>query len=453
MQIPQRAIVNFLLTMAQTPGLTRADTLLAVTTLSFDIAALELFLPLIVGAKVVVASREVVSDGVRLLDLLDRSTATTMQATPVTWRLLLAAGWRGSPGLRALCGGEALPRDLAEQILARVGALWNMYGPTETTVWSLARRVESGAGPVPIGGPIGNTRIYLLDRAGQPVPRGVLGELYIGGAGVARGYLGRPDLTAERFVPDPFSLIPGARLYRTGDSARYHAAGRIEFLGRLDGQVKLRGFCIELGEIEVALTGHPAVRECAVVLEAGDDPRLVAYLVPAEDAATLPSVRDLRAFLKGSLPEYMVPAACSWLDALPLTPNGKVDRRALPAVAAVAVVSEEPQGPRDDLERQLVAIWEATLGVAPIGVADNFFDLGGHSLVAVRLFARIEAAFGRKLPLATLFSAPTIGELAALLREQGWVASWSSLVALQPRGNHPPFFHRSSASTRSAAMC
>ncbi|HEY8602499.1 MAG TPA: amino acid adenylation domain-containing protein, partial [Thermomicrobiales bacterium] len=439
-QIPQRALVNFLLSMARTPGLTRDDTLLAVTTLSFDIAALELFLPLIVGARVVIAGREVASDGARLLDLLDRSAATIMQATPATWRLLLAAGWHGSPHLRALCGGEALPRDLAEQILARVGALWNMYGPTETTVWSLALRVESGAGSVPIGDPIGNTRIYLLDRAGQPVPRGVPGELYIGGAGVARGYLGRPDLTAERFVPDPYSATPGARLYRTGDAARYRADGRIEFLGRLDGQVKLRGFRIELGEIEAALTRHPAVRECAVILETGDDPRLVAYLVPMEDTAEAPSVRDLRAFLKGSLPEYMIPAVCTWLDALPLTPNGKVDRRALPAVAAVATASAEPQGPRDDLERQLVAIWEATLGVAPIGVTDNFFDLGGHSLVAVRLFARIEAAFGRKLPLATLFAAPTIGELAALLREQGWVASWSSLVALQPRGNHPPFF-------------
>ena len=281
-QIPHRAVVNFLESMRQQPGLTEHDVLLAVTTLSFDIAALELFLPLIVGARVVLVSRPVATDGSQLVKQLADTKATVVQATPVTWRLLLEAGWASSAQLTVLCGGEDLPRELAQQLLARAEAVWNLYGPTETTIWSAVAKVEPTDGPVPIGRPIANTQFYLLDRYLQPVPVGVPGELYIGGAGVARGYLNRPELTADRFIVDPFSATPYARLYRTGDLARYRPDGTLEYLGRSDLQVKLSGFRIELGEIEAALSQHPIVRQ-AVVLAREDSPgdkRLVAYVVP-----------------------------------------------------------------------------------------------------------------------------------------------------------------------------
>lgn len=441
-QIPHRAVVNFLRSMARRPGIASSDTLLAVTTLSFDIAALELFLPLTAGARVVLASRETASDGTALANLLATSGATAMQATPATWRMLLDADWPGDHRLRVLCGGEALPRDLANRLLGRVGELWNLYGPTETTIWSAATRVEPGDGPVPIGGPLANTQLYVLDRLLRPVPIGIHGELCIGGAGVARGYLGRAELTAARFVADPFAAEPGARLYRTGDQCRYRPDGTLEFLGRLDGQVKLRGFRIELGEIEAALCRHPAVRTAvAVTRDDGGDARLVAYLVP-RDPAEQPASPRLRTFLRASLPAYMVPATFAWLPALPLTPNGKVDRRALPApdTAAEPLAGDETDEPQDGAELQLTHIWEEVLGRHPIGATTDFFDLGGHSLSAVRLFARIEEAFGQRLPLATLFQAPTIRELAAILRQQGWEAPWSSLVPLHPHGTRPPFF-------------
>src|SRR5689334_1022205 len=256
-QVPQRALVSFLLSMSREPGLAADDVLLAVTTLSFDIAGLELLLPLAVGARVEIASREDAADGLRLRRLL--AGATVLQATPATWRMLLDAGWEGDARLKALCGGEALPADLAARLLPRVGELWNMYGPTETTIWSATRRVTGD--DVAVGGAIANTRLYVLDPWGGSVPLGVPGELCIGGAGLARGYLDAPDLTAERFVPDPFADEPGARLYRTGDLVRWRDGGRIEFLGRIDFQVKLRGFRIELGEIEAALAAHPDVHQ------------------------------------------------------------------------------------------------------------------------------------------------------------------------------------------------
>lgn len=280
-QIIHRAVVNFLLSIRREPGLSAEDTLLAVTTLSFDIAALELFLPLIVGARVIVASRDLVADGAALIETLQRTGTTVMQATPVTWRLLLAAGWRGKPDLKILCGGEALPLDLAQQMLPKAASLWNLYGPTETTIWSTLCQIEPGEEAISIGRPIANTQIYLLDAYLHLVPIGVPGELYIGGDGLARGYLNRPELTAERFIPHPFSTVPGARLYKTGDLARYRPDGTIEHLGRLDFQVKLRGFRIELGEIEAVLAQHPAVRQAVVIAreDVPGDKRLVAYVL------------------------------------------------------------------------------------------------------------------------------------------------------------------------------
>jgi amino acid adenylation domain-containing protein len=448
-QIPHRALVNFLSSMRERPGLSADDAVLAVTTLSFDIAGLELLLPLLNGARVIVAPAEAVGDGAALADLLKRSGATVMQATPATWRLLLESGWEGEAGLRVLCGGEALPRDLAERLLARTGELWNLYGPTETTVWSTVERVGSGPGPVPLGGPVASTRVHLLDRNGQPVPAGVAGELLIGGEGVARGYLGRPDLTAERFVPDPFASEPGARLYRTGDLMRRRTGGVLELLGRADFQVKIRGFRIELGEIEEVLSRCPEIRRAvaAVREDVPGDRRLVVYVVPraAEGADPLVSFDPAgpRRFLRERVPEYMVPAAWVVLAELPLTPNGKVDRKALPAPEG------PPAGwgrgfvpPRTEAERVVAAVWGEALRLDRVGVQDNFFDLGGHSLLLAQVHRRLRERFASELAVIDLFRYPTVESLALFLgplRERA-VTLPPSLVELQPRGSEPPLF-------------
>jgi amino acid adenylation domain-containing protein len=415
--VTHRALLNLLLSMQRKPGLAESDTLLSVTTLSFDIAALELYLPLLVGARVYVASREDVVDGRRLVELLDESGATVMQATPATWRMLLDSGWKGTPGLKVLCGGEALPRDLAEELLKRAGEVWNVYGPTETTVWSSVQHVESGEGPVAIGRPIANTEMWVLDERLVAVPVGIAGELYIGGSGVARGYWRRPELTAEKFVPDPFSRDMGRRLYRTGDLARCLAGGRLECLGRIDNQVKLRGFRIELGEIEAALRECPGVDEAVVLaLEGADGDRgLVAYVVRGEGEAT--EVATLREQMKRSLPSYMLPSSFVFLGSLPLTPNGKVDRRALPKLSGEAEAQRtEFVAPRTATERTVAEIWGRTLSLStPPGVDDNFFDLGGHSFSAARMMATLQSTFGVDVALRNLFERPTIAGLAEVV--------------------------------------
>ncbi len=361
-EVSQAALVNFLTSMKCEPGIKPEDVLLAVTTLSFDIAGLEMFLPLIVGARVVVASRETAMDGVRLMELLESSGTTVMQATPATWRLLLETGWKGNRELKVLCGGEALPRELARDLLKRSQSLWNLYGPTETTVWSTVGEVRLSDQNITIGRPIANTQVYLLDKRSQPVPVGVPGELYIGGDGVARGYHQREELTAERFVTNPFQV--GTRLYRTGDLARYLSDGRIECLGRIDRQVKLRGYRIETEEIETVLRQHPAVRQAVVMIRenVSGDQRLVAYLILRSKGSE--STREIRGFLAEKLPEYMVPAFLIPLDTLPLTNNGKIDYRALPAVSGIETeVQENYVGARDEVERKLIRIWEELLGV------------------------------------------------------------------------------------------
>jgi amino acid adenylation domain-containing protein len=444
-QILHRAVVNFLTSMSHKPGMTAKDRLLAVTTLSFDIAGLEIFLPLSVGASFEIVSRQVASDGNQLLAKIANSKATMMQATPATWRMLLEAGWKGTPGLKILCGGEAVSRKLADQLLQKCSSLWNMYGPTETTIWSTASRIEPGPGGVPIGQPIANTQLYILDKVLQPVPIGVAGELHIGGDGLARGYLHRPDLSAEKFIPDPFSPDPEARLYKTGDLVRYLPDGSIEFLGRIDHQIKIRGFRIEMGEIEAVLRQHGAVNETVAVVreDTPGDQRLVAYFVAAQESTsgTTSTISDLREFVRGKLPEYMVPSAFVMLKAMPLTPNGKVNRRALPAPDQKDLAPQANfSAPKDVIESQLVQIWETVLGVRPIGVSHNFFELGGHSLVAVKLMNRIEQAFGKNLPIATLLQAPTIEQLANIVRQEGWSPSLSCLVPIQTGGAKTPFF-------------
>jgi acyl carrier protein len=337
-----------------------------------------------------------------------------MQATPASWWLLLEAGWRGSRQLKILCGGDALTWELAGQLRARGASLWNLYGPTESTIWSAAAEVvPSEDGAVPIGLPIANTQLYLLDAHLQPVPIGVPGELYIGGVGLARGYLNRPELTAERFVPNPFSTEAGARLYKTGDLARYLPNGNVEFLGRLDRQVKLRGFRIELGEIETVLRQNPAVRDAVVVIREDElgETRLVAYVVPKQEP--IPTARELRSFLTSKLPGFMIPSTVVFLGALPLTPNGKVNRRALPAPDQGRTDLENPfVAPRSSVEERLAEIWTEVLKLEQVGVGDNFFDLGGHSLSATRVISRVRKAFQIELPLRALFEHPTVAGLA-----------------------------------------
>ena len=437
-EISHRALVNLLTAMRHLIQVDEQDELMAVTTLSFDIAALELFLPLTVGARVEIVSREVAADGGQLSAKLQQSGVTLMQATPATWRILLEVGWPGSGRLRILCGGESMPTDLAERLLTRCGKLWNVYGPTETTIWSCAHLVESVEGPISVGRPLGNTQVYLLDAHMHPVPIGVPGEMYLGGAGLARGYLKRAELTAERFVRHPFAGHGQDRLYKTGDLARYRPDGTIEFLGRVDHQVKLRGHRIELGEIDSLLLQHSGVRQAVVHMrtDKSGDERLVAYVVPSDSPTTFP---ELREHLERKLPGYMVPSAFVELDALPLTPNGKTDRAALPIPESphpkVGVVA-----PRNVVELRLVELWKTVLELEQISVTDNFFDLGGHSLLAVRLFAKIELCFGRFLPLASIFKAPTIEKLAAMINNERMNLGFRCLVPLRETGSNPPLF-------------
>lgn len=430
-QIPHRALVNLLASVQQFPGLTQRDSLLAVTTISFDIAALELYLPLIVGARCVLASREAAADGLQLWRLMEAHEITAIQATPSTFRLLLESGWPGSSDLKILCGGEAWSAELAAELIRHSSSVWNMYGPTETTVWSAVHPVRSGEGPVLIGRPIANTEMYLLDANLQPAPVGVVGELYIGGDGLARGYYKRPDLDAEKFIAGPFDFEVRGRLYRTGDLARYHADGNIECLGRVDNQVKVRGFRIELGEIESVLREHPVVFDaCAVVREdEAGGPRLVAYVVLARQPnVSLDPVRD---FLKQRLPVYMMPALYA-LDVLPLTPNGKVDRNALPdpgelqienAAGEQKIHESDEQEPgswadiHDPVEQLVATIWTDILKVQRISLYDNFFDLGGHSMLATQMVARLEKELGLRMkPKELAFQ--TLGQFAASCRER-----------------------------------
>jgi amino acid adenylation domain-containing protein len=420
--IEHRAVTNLLASFRRALGLGIGDRFVAVTTLSFDIAILELLLPVVSGADLVIATAEETREPDRLRSLIERTAATAMQATPQTWRLLESAG--GVPaGLRLrLCGGETLPEDLAEQLTAPDVTLWNLYGPTETTVWSAAGIVTSAAGAAEIGPPIDHTRVYVLDERQMPVPVGVVGEVCLAGRGVARGYHDRPRLTARSFRPDPWSDEPGARMYRTGDLGRWREGRGLELIGRNDHQVKIRGFRIECGEIEAVLRAHRDVRQAAVVtaMRAGE-PALVAYVVPRRgSAAAQPGtdlLEELRPHLRAALPDYMIPALVVSLPALPLTPNAKVDRAALPAPQWDAALSAAGRvEPRNPVEATLARIWSDLLGTEePVGVHDNLFALGGHSLTATRFVARVADAYGVSLPVHHVFAGPTIAELAEVV--------------------------------------
>jgi amino acid adenylation domain-containing protein len=438
-QIPHRAIVNFLGSMLSQPGISSSDRLFAVTTLSFDIAGLELYLPLVAGARVIISTREVATNGEELAAQMERTGATIMQATPTTWQILVDSGWKGSDNITALCGGEALPQSLAMRLFPLVKTLWNMYGPTETTVWSTLHKVESVDGPIPIGRPINNTNVFLLDQYNNIAPPGVIGELHIGGAGLSTGYLNRPELTSERFIKNPITSEGSATLFKTGDLARYRSDGTIECLGRTDHQIKLRGFRIELGEIESLLEKMEGITRSVVIAreDTPGDKRLVAYVV-SPDAVT---ATDVTNNLKQNLPDYMVPATIVFLDSIPLTPNGKVDRNSLPAPSHERQADNSTYlPPRNAMEKELVAIWEDILGVSPVGVQDDFFDVGGHSLLAVRLLSAIEEKIGQRVSLAALLQGRTIEYVANTIAGDNTKNTLSNFISHRTCGNKIPFF-------------
>ncbi|MEI8632490.1 amino acid adenylation domain-containing protein [Vibrio sp. PP-XX7] len=451
--VPHRTVMNFLISQQQQHMVTQDMRLLAITTISFDIHVLEIYLPLISGATLHIASKDLGRDGARLGHYLSAQNITLFQATPATWKLLLASDWQGAQNLTGLIGGESFSKPLADAILGKIGRLWNMYGPTETTVWSSTWPVHVSDPTVLIGQPINNTQIYILDPQMKPVPLGATGELYIAGDGVTQGYLNRPDLTEASFLADPFSTQAGARMYRTGDLGRWHACGAIECLGRCDFQVKVRGYRIELGEIESALLGCDGIADAVVMAPTGatGEAQLVAYYVSADETSS-PAfeprgvfigvfIEGVKAQLRSQLPDYMVPVAYMALDAFPLTPNGKVDRKALPAPDERALVRREYEAPQGEVETCLATVWQSLLGVEQVSRHDNFFELGGHSLLAMQLISRVRASLGCELALATIFTQPVLCHLAdevAMLRpDNTGSVSQSPVIQPLPAGTPP----------------
>jgi amino acid adenylation domain-containing protein len=416
--ISHSSLSAFLQAIREHVGLTPGDAWLAITSLSFDIAALELFLPLLFGARIHVASREDAADGQRLVQLVEEQRITVMQATPATWTVLREVGWTGHEDLTILCGGEALSAELSAYLQGAAKTVWNVYGPTEVTIWATLARLRPEQ-RVTIGRPLATTQAVVLDSMLQPVPSGVPGELYLGGNQVADGYLHRPALTAEKFVPNPFGA-PGSRLYRTGDHVRSLPDSSLEYLGRIDHQIKLRGYRIELGEIEATLEGHPEVRQAVAIVreDLPGDARLVAYVTPATV-----SPQNLRAHLQQTLPDYMVPSTIVPLDQFPLTPNGKLDRNALPAPDRAGHSDRSLAAPTSDLEQTISTVWQEVLGRDDIGIYDNFFDLGGHSLLLVRVNQRLSVLLAREIAIVDLFRHPTIAALAHALETPSLLTS------------------------------
>lgn len=407
-QIPHRAVVNLLQCMRRELKVCGDDVLPALASFAFDMCIPELYLPLIAGGTVVIAGRDLAADGRRLWQLIRNQHGTIMQATPTTWALLLKAGFH-NPGMRMICGAEPLPRDLCTQLLERTDLLYNFYGPTETTVWSTFDILKAPLRQIAIGRPLDNTQVYVLNSGLEPVPAGEASELLIAGDGLAIGYLGQPELTAERFIPNPYSPESGARMYRTLDLGQFLPDGRIEFAGRADHQVKIRGFRIELGEIEEVLRNHPGVSDVIVTVYEDDrTKRLIAYVVGEHVVAD-----ELSRALERRLPEYMIPSAFVILPELPRLPNGKVNRRGLPvADVAASLHLEALSGPRNPTEEFLTAAWRELLRVSHLGIFDDFFRLGADSLLVTQLASRILNAYEIEVPMKAIFEARTIAKLA-----------------------------------------
>ena len=412
-QVPHRAAVNFLNSMSNTPGIKAKDTLLSVTTLSFDISVLELFLPQIAGAKTIIASQKAASNGEELLKLIHKHNATIIQATPVTFYLLLAAGWEGSDNFKVLCGGEPVPLEMARELNKRASRVWNMYGPTETTVWSTCCRIEETDNQILVGKPIENTQTYIVNKNNQPNPIGVAGELLIGGTGITHGYLNRPNLTNKVFIQNIFNKNSAEdKLYKTGDMASYLPDGSIKVLGRIDNQIKLRGYRIELGEIESVLEAHSSINRAASIVreDIPGDKRLVVYV-------TLNNVHEfseikLKQYLRTKLPDYMIPTMFIQLSKMPLTLNCKIDRKALPELEQkVPVPDLKFSPPKSKLEKDLFELFTQKLKTEAVGIQDNFFDIGGNSLLSVQLVALIEENLNITIPIAKFYQYPTIESL------------------------------------------
>ena len=448
-QVEHHSLTNFLLSMKETPGMDFHDRLLGITTISFDIAVLELFLPLLTGATLVLTDTDTARDGRRLMELIEEKDISMVQATPATWRMLGNAGWEGKLPIKALCGGEALPNDLAEKLLTNCKSVWNVYGPTETTVWSTLKELKHDDPCITVGRPIWNTYVYLLDEDRMMVPEGKIGEIYIGGEGVARGYLNREDLTNERFFDDPFSEVHGARIYRTGDLGQFLQNGEILCLGRVDHQVKVRGHRIELGEIEQVIREIDGVKE-SVVIAREDIPgnqRLVAYLLLEGQTARLggyatkEQIIAWKSVLQKSLPAYMIPNDWVILERFPLTSNNKIDRKALPKPPDPKSHEEDGEDLHYSGSQQVIAdIWSRSLGISKVGLDDDFFEIGGHSLIAVEVMTRLEKESGIKLPLSILFEYPTIKELAGLLESKEASIQWKTLIPIKPDGINTPLY-------------
>ncbi len=461
-QIPHTSVLHYVQSINKVLQVQASDIYLHTASFSFSSSVRQLMVPLSQGAKVIIATREQTKNPLSLFELIQKRGVTVFDTVQSVWRHGLQALESLDKASQevllksqlqlTLFSGGLLPCQLLKKVRSAVGnqpRIVNIYGQTETIgvcAYPIPAEFDNEQGYVPVGYPLAHTQVDVLDDHLQPVPVGESGELHVTGAGLARAYLNHPQLTAERFILNPFSDEPTARLYKTGDVARYLPDGSLEILGRTDHQVKIREMRVELGEIESVLEQHPDVRETVVTAleDISGDKRIVAYVVPklpSNEINQTVVTKELRNFLKEKLADYMVPSAFVMLAALPLTPNGKVDRRALPAPDPVRQEPEETfVAPQDELELQLTKIWEKVLGVQPIGVRDNFFELGGHSLLAVRLFAEIEQIFGKNLPLATLLQAATIEKLAGILRQEGWSAPWSSLVAIQPGSSKPPLF-------------
>jgi len=452
-QIEHHSLVNFLFSMQKRPGIKPGDSLLAITTISFDIAGLELYLPLISGAELVIADTESAKDGRVLLDMIEGQNISMMQATPSTWRMMIEAGWEKKLSLKILCGGEALPKDLADKLIARSSSLWNMYGPTETTIWSAVKQISASDESITIGRPIDNTQLFILDDYLKPLPEGSVGEIYIGGDGVARGYLNRPDLTNERFADNPFHDFAGKKIYRTGDLGKFVDGGEVQCLGRIDHQVKIHGYRIELEEIEQALIKQAGIKETVVV---ANQERLAAYIVPdnqavqiisadnngyTDDWETQQQLAKWKQGIKELLPEYMLPKDFVILKKLPLTPNGKIDRNALPKpLQNTETQAKKFVAPRTENEKLIAGIWAKLLHLKEVSIQDDFFELGGHSLIAVQAMTNLEKETGKRLPLASLFEAPTVEKLSQLLERNEIAKSFDSLVAIKPKGNKMPLY-------------
>lgn len=432
-KIKQQSLVNLLYSMAESPGMKDTDVMLSVTTISFDIAGLELYLPLLVGGRLVIADKLAVRDGRLLFDLVKSSGASIMQATPATWKMLLASGWDEVLPIKVLCGGESFPNNLAKQLLSRCAEVWNVYGPTETTIWSLIHRVSITDDPIPIGKPIANTAVFILDDLLKMVPEGEVGEICIGGDGLADGYQGLPEMTTLRFIQSPFPELYQGKLYKTGDLGKTLPDGNIQCLGRNDQQVKVRGYRIELGEVENALIKCAGVKE-AVVIVLHD--RLLAYLT-----GSTVYVSQVKEELSQLLPSYMLPSEVVVIEQMPLTSNGKVDRQ------AVSLMAEDKSGAADyfvpavtPAQVMISEIWKSVLQLDAISIQANFFEIGGHSLTAIEVMAALDKETGHRYPLSALFEAPTIQKLALLVQSGQRSVTWDSLVPMKPEGRKVPFY-------------